>query len=393
MLHILHPSKKCNAMKKKLLLIAVMFTAPLLAQVKHEEVESRKLGATRSISVALPQYYNEDKNKVYPLIVLLDGEYLLGPFQGTLQYANYWDDLPEAIIVAIDQTEKDQREEDTQVSELNNMPTGSGEMFYQFIATELLPYIEKNYRVSPFKVIAGHDATAGFINFFLYKDDPVFNGFICFSPELSPDMDAILPEQVANLKKPVFYYLATAGGDVEKLQKSTKALDESFKAVQNPNFKYFFENLGDASHYALVPYGVPGALYSIFSSYQPITTIEYKQNIVTLQSGYVEYLKKKYEVIEKDLGVKMKIRLNDFKAIEAAILKNTMYDELRDLADLARKNYPKTTVGEYYDGLYYEMTGELRKAKKAYLNSYSYEGIGEWTKDFMITKAEGLNVD
>jgi uncharacterized protein len=382
-------------MKKKLLLIVIMFATPLLAQIKHDEVESRKLGETRSISIALPEYYNEDKNKTYPLIVLLDGDYLLAPFEGTLQYANYWDDLPEAIIVAIDEGEKGQREEDTQVSELTNMPIGSGDQFYQFVATELLPYIEKNYRVSPFKVVAGHDVTAGFINFFLYKDNPVFNGYICFSPELSPDMDVILAERAAALKKPVFYYLATSGGDVEKLQKSTKALDESLKAAQtqNPNFRYFFENLGEASHYALVAYGVPGALYSIFSSYQPITTIEYRQNIATLPSGYVDYLKKKYDIIEKDLGVKMKIRLNDFKAIEAAILKNTMYDEFKDLADLARKNYPKTTVGEYYEGMYYEMTGELRKAKKAYLNSYTLESIGEWTKDFMITKAESLNVD
>jgi len=380
-------------MKKKLLLFMLVLASSVFAQVKHEEIISKKLNDTRSLSISLPEYYNEDKNKKYPLILLLDGEYLLAPFEGTLKYANYWDDLPEAIIVGIDQSGKGQRDNDTQVSEMDNMPTATGEQFYQFITTELLPYLQKSYRISPFKVIAGHDATAGFINFFMYQDNPVFNGFICFSPELSPGMNEILPQSAAAVKKPVFYYLATSGGDVDKLQKSTKALNETLKAVKNPNFRYYFENLGDASHYALVSYGVPGALYNIFSSYQPITTIEYKEKIVTLPSGYVEYLKQRYEVIEKDLGVPMKIRLNDFKAIEAAILKNAMYDELRDLASLARKNYPKTTIGEYYEGLFYEKTGELNKAKKAYLNSYTYDGIGEWTKDFMISKAEGLNTD
>ncbi|KOS07275.1 histidine kinase [Flavobacterium akiainvivens] len=380
-------------MKNKLLLIALLLATSLLAQVKHEEVASRKLGGPRSISVALPEFYNQDKNKKYPLIILLDGEYMLYPFEGALRYANYWDDLPEAIIVAVDEEGPEQRDKDTEVSELDNMPTGAGLQFFEFIKDELLPHLQKNYRVSPFKIIAGHDVTAGFINFFLYQNDPVFNGFVCFSPELSPEMDEILPQRIASLNKPVFYYLATAGGDVEKLQKSTKKLDESIKAVQNPNFRYFFENLGDASHYSLVTYGVPGALYSIFSAYQPISNIEYKDNIVTMPSGYVAYLKTKYDIIEKDLGVKMKVRLNDFRAIEAAILKNAMYDEFKDLADVARKNYPKTTIGEYYEGMYYEMTGELRKAKKTYLNSYSYEGIGDWTKDFMISKAESLNVD
>jgi hypothetical protein len=32
--------------------------------------------------------------------------------------------------------------------------------------------------------------------------------------------------------------------------------------------------------------------------------------------------------------------INDFKAIEAAILKNKAYDELDKLADLANKNHP-----------------------------------------------------
>jgi predicted alpha/beta superfamily hydrolase len=379
-------------MKQKLLLFMLILASPIFGQITHEEITSKKLGTSRNLTISLPAYYNEDKDKKYPLILLLDGDYLLDPFAGTLKYANYWDDLPEAIIVAIDES-GEQRDNDTQVSELNSLPTGTGEQFYQFIATELVPYLEKKYRVSPFKVVAGHDATAGFINFFLYKDDPVFNGFICFSPELSEHMDTVLPERMAKLKKPVFYYLATAGGDVDKLQKSTKALNDSLQVIKNANFRYYFENLGGASHYSLVTYGIPGALYSIFSSYQPISTIEYKEKIVTLPSGYVDYLKKKYSIIEKDLGVPMRIRLNDFKAIEAAILKNTRYDELKDLASLARKNYPKTTLGEYYDGLYYEMKGELRKAKKTYLNSYSYEGIGDWTKDFMMKKAEGLNTD
>lgn len=380
-------------MKNKLLLLFITSAVPLFAQIRTEEVVSQKLNATREISVVVPPYYEQDKNKVYPLLLLMDGEYLTEPFKGILSYANYWDDLPEAIIVGIHQNENKQRQDDTAVGEASGLPEGTGNQFYEFISLELLPYLEKNYRVSPFKVIAGHDATAGFLNFFLYKQDPMFNGFICFSPELAPDMEVQIPKMLEQAKKPVFYYMATAEGDVEKLQKQIMVFNDNLKAVKNPNVKYFFEKFGDVSHYSLVPYAVPGALYSMFSSYKPISTIEYKEKIVTLQSGYVEYLKKKYDVIEKDLGVKMTVRINDMKAIEAAIMKNAMYDELKELSDIAKKNYPKAIIGEYFEGLYYEMTGDLKKAKKVYLNGYSYDNIGEYTKDFMITRAESLDVE
>jgi hypothetical protein len=54
--------------------------------------------------------------------------------------------------------------EDCRYNKDNGLPSGKGAAF-EFIG-ELLPYIEKKYRTAPFKIIAGHDTTAGFLNFF-----------------------------------------------------------------------------------------------------------------------------------------------------------------------------------------------------------------------------------
>jgi len=373
------------------LLLLFITASPLFAQKKTEEVFSDKLNAKRSITVTLPPFYEQNKDKKYPLILVLDGEYLTGPFEGTLAYTTYWDELPEAIIVGVAQNYGNQREDDSRISEETGLPETTGDKFFQFIGEELVPHLEKNYRISPYKVIAGHDVTATMASFFLYREKSPFTGFIAFSPVMATDMETRLPEMLATSTKPVFFYMCTAEGDSPKLRKAIKALDEKIKAVSNPNVKYLFEDFITGSHYSLVPYGAPGALYNIFASYRPISPIEYKDKIETLKSGYVDYLKNKYDIIEKDLGVKMVIRLADFKAIEAAIRKNGMYDELRDLAALAKKNYPKKTIGEYYEGMYYEMTGDLKRAKKSYMNGYGLSPIGEYTKDFMIQKGESIN--
>jgi hypothetical protein len=53
------------------------------------------------------------------------------------------------------------------------------------LSEELLPYLNKKYRVAPFKMIAGHDTTAGFLNFYLLKENPLLM-LTFLSPELAP---------------------------------------------------------------------------------------------------------------------------------------------------------------------------------------------------------------
>jgi predicted alpha/beta superfamily hydrolase len=380
-------------MKNITLFLLFLVSFPSFSQRVKEEIESKKLNAFREIIVETPPSYQTDKNRKYPLLLLLDGQYLFDPFSGILSYTSYWNDLPEVIIVGVNQSDAEKRKLETQVSEGSGLPFEESDRFFQFITSELMPYLEKNYRISPFRIVAGHDATAGFTNFFLYKEAPAFNAYISFSPELPDGVESMLTEKIKTSKKPLYYYMATADGDVQRLQKKIKPLNDSLQAIKIPNFRYYYNEFKGASHYSLVALGIPEALYQIFAVYQPITSKEYQEKIVTLPSGYVQYLEDKYNMIDKDLGIKIEIRLNDFKAIEAAILKNAKYEELKDLASLAKKNYPKTIIGEYYEGLFYEMTGNLKKAKKIYLNSYAFNEIGEYTKDFMINRADHINVD
>ena len=379
-------------MKKITLLVLLLSTFISLAQKTTEEIISEKLNETRELSIKLPASYEKNKNKKYPLLLLLDGDYLTDPFDGVTSYTSYWDDLPEVIIVGISQNKNNERETDCSTSPDTGLPAESGEKFFDFIGMEVLPYIEKNYRVAPFKIIAGHDVTAGFTNFFLYKDNPVFNAYINFSPVLATEMETRIAARLTAMEKPIFYYLATADGDVARLKKAIKTLDENIKGVTNPMLRYRFDEFAGNTHYSLVPNAIPSALYHIFSSYQPITSAEY-QKLAAQKEGYVKYLEDKYDMIENELGVKMTIRLNDFKAIEAAILKNGAFHELRDLAELAKKNYPKTIIGEYYEAMFLENTGELKKAIKVYNNSYNFEEIGGITHDFMIQKAEELKAE
>ena len=342
----------------------------------------------RELTVSLPPSYKIDPKRTYPLLFLLDGDYLFDPFEGAIKYGYYWDDLPELIIVGLSQDKE--RDADCTLDEATGLPEGTGADFFEFIGGELIPYLQKKYRISPFKIIAGHDVTASFLNLYLYKDAPLFNAYISLSPELGLEMETRIAERLAGFKQNIFYYQSSSDGDIKKMKEKITTLDTNIKAVLNPSLNYKYDDFKEASHYSLVLYSIPSALYHFFASYQPISTTEFQEKIVKLESGYVTYLKNKYDILEKTLSIKLNIRINDFKAIEAAILKNKAYPELEQLAQLSRKMYPKTMLGDYQMALFYENTGDLKNAAHYYLNAFQLQPVGSLTKDMMLDKATEL---
>lgn len=376
-------------MKKIFSLACLLLVTSLFSQRVKDSIASKKLNETRSFVVSLPSDYDTNLDKKYPILLLLDGEYLLNPFEGSVKYGNYWDDLPQMIIVAVNQNYNDKRIDDSQFDS-NGLPTGKGANFFEFIGMELIPHLEKVYRTQPFRIIAGHDTTAGFINFYLYKDPSIFNAYISLAPEMPPKTIIRVPEQLAKSQKPIFYYQAVGTSDIAEIKGNMKAMDAKIKAGQNKVYKYQFDEFKRATHYSVVAQAIPQALYFIFEGYQAISMQEFKENIAVLESGYAKYLIDRYTNLEKNVGLKVTPRLTDFRAIEAAILKNKAYPEFQELSDYAELQYPKTTLSIYHQGMYYEKMGENKRAVKEYRKAFYAVEIGEITKAFLLNKAESL---
>jgi tetratricopeptide (TPR) repeat protein len=179
-------------------------------------------------------------------------------------------------------------------------------------------------------------------------------------------------------------------GMLKKCDPEFRNLTNWQKKTTTPTLNYKYDDFKGASHYSSVLNSIPNALYQIFAVYQPISTTEFQEKIAKLPSGYVDYLVKKYDVLEKTFNMKVSIRLNDFKAIEAAILKNNAYPEFDKLAQLARKNYPKSMLADYELAQMYEKTGDTKKAIKQYQSAFQKEAIGDLTKDLMHERADEL---
>lgn len=377
--------------KKLLLLTFLSFTTSFQAQVIYETINSSKLGTERELKIQLPRNYENNPEKRYPVIIVLDGDYLFEPMAGNVDLYSYWEEMPEAIVVGVNQSNS--RRDDSFYADQTFLPFETGAAFFEFLGIELLPHLGQKYRTAKYEVLAGHDHTANFINYYMFKPDPIFDAYINLSPELAPEMSNRLVEAFRTATSHKWFYLATSSGDVKVLRNDAEILNEQLQGIENEYFHYKFDNFDGASHFGLIGEALPRALQHIFSTFSPISMREYESQIATLQTSPYDYLIEKYERIEQLYGLNMTIRVNDFLAIGKALEERQNWDDLEKLGELARKHYPKGTLGIYYQARAYEAYGRTRKAMKTYQSAYGMEEISFVTIDFMLDKAEKIKND
>ena len=361
------------------------------AQVIYETLSSDKLGESRQIKIQLPRNYEKNTSLAYPIIVVLDGDYLFEPVAGNVDFYSYWEDMPDAIVVGV--MHGDKRADDLYFGE-DGLPSETGAAFFEFMGFDLIPYIENNYRTEKFKAIVGHEASANYLNFYLFKDQPLFNAYISLSPRFSDNMTSRVSERIGTLQEDltVFYYLATATNDIKSHKNSIEKFHNQLKTVDKENFSYSFDNFENGTHYSVVTSGISRAIDNIFQAYRPITRKEYKEQILTSENAY-EYLVTKYETIKNLFGIDKRILGNDFRAIEAALKKKEDWESFKLLSKLAKENYPNSVLPFYYMGIHYEELGEPKKAVKMYKSGYGQEEMAGITIEMMLEKAEAIEID
>lgn len=337
------------------------------------EFPSEELGKSRLIKIYIPKSYKADGDRVYPLTIILDSEYLFDIYVANAKLFSDRDKAPEQIIVGITQNQESPKEryQDCEYDPINSMPTVNSTAFYKFIRNELLTYMDNNYRISPFKTIVGSTLTANFINYFMIEEQPSFQAYVNLNPYFAPDVLSMLHDKIPTLETEIFYYIISGNYNGHK-HKTTIEVDNLLKSSNNELFNYRFDEFNNSSKIASMGQGIAGSLAFIFDQYSAISKEEFKSKVANLSPPEaIEYLEKKYVEIEYLFGANIKIRERDIYAIESIILDKEDGDYLIDFGKMINRLYPKSPIGDYYIGRYYETGQEFKKALKYYKNGFS----------------------
>jgi predicted alpha/beta superfamily hydrolase len=376
-------------MKRKLLFFGIcgLCFSSSFAQVENVLVRSRILDDSRGIKIQLPRNYDGDNKKVYPLIMVFDGDYLFEPVAGIVDYLSYWEEIPEAFVVGV--TQAGTRIEDGKYDTSDFLPISTGARFFDFIQLEVIKNLEENYNIGDFKIAVGHDYMANFINFFLFSTKAEFKGYINLSPDIPGGFVPFIKDNLQESKERIWYSLTTGSDDLKFLKEKTKSIYDSFSTINNELVSISYKSFEDSNHYTFVVNALPFALQEMFGPYTPINETEYKNRLSKAENP-VDYLTRKYDDINSLYSIDVKIRIADIMQVSRFITEKEDWEAYKDLAQIAKRNYPETLLPDYFLGRYFQKIGEPKKAHRAYQAGFVYEEAGGITKEMMLNEADKL---
>ncbi|MFW6027286.1 MAG: alpha/beta hydrolase [bacterium] len=197
--------------------------------------------------VRLPISYEDEAERRYPVLYLLDAEYSFAIASSIVQHLEERNNLKELILVGVAYPRKD-RENYRLNRSRDYTPThtlhggygekyqrnsGGGETFLKILKTELIPYIEQRFRtMEGERGIAGHSYGGLFATFALTADPSVFNRYIVVSPSYWYDdkvifrLEAEQAGRIADLPADLFI----AVGAYENQPENGRAMVDDVKA-------------------------------------------------------------------------------------------------------------------------------------------------------------------
>jgi len=360
--------------KKTLSLIFLLFCYTSFSQnIITKELESDILETTRNLRIYIPETYEKDSIKNYPLTVIFDEEYLFDTYVGNAILLAKKDNAPKQIIVGISMDES--RDKDISFDRNSGQLSTTANYFYEFVRDEVIFYMESNYRTSPFISIVGYGYSANLVTHYLKENTAFINAFICINPSFSD----FIGQELARYNIPKFekedntFYLYTNNASSFSGEKQLKInqVQKGLSGLDIKNFSIINDIIETSSSVSAIGEAIPRAMTKVFEVYSAISKEEYEKNIKELSpEDAIYYLENKYLEIEFLFGTNLGIREKDIYAIENIVIEKENGDKLRDFGKMILKLYPTSPLGDYYIGLYYETGKMFKKALKYYKIGY-----------------------
>ena len=157
--------------------------------VTRTTIKSSVLGEDRAVLVSTPIGYENNKES-YPVLYLTDGDAHIAHTASTIEFLARNGRMSQMIVVGIPNTDRARDLSPVKstaknaAGELQAPTSGGADNFLKFIETELIPAVEKGYRVKPYRVLAGHSLGGLFAIHALMARPGLFNSYVAVSPAL-----------------------------------------------------------------------------------------------------------------------------------------------------------------------------------------------------------------
>jgi predicted alpha/beta superfamily hydrolase/TolA-binding protein len=159
---------------------------------QYRQIHSDILNEDRLLLIHLPREYTETQLN-YPVLYLLYGQDIHNYFADAViisEKLGGTGEIPPLIIVGVANTNRYRDSLPASIEDRSD--SGGADNFLRFFEDELLPYIDQNYRVKDFRILAGPQAGAVFGLYSLITKPGFFNAVLSENPFMNTENSAYL---------------------------------------------------------------------------------------------------------------------------------------------------------------------------------------------------------
>ncbi len=242
-------------------------------------LQSAILDEERLYWVSLPKNYDNPlyASTSYPVIYILDGISYYPLASSMVHTMSRTENIPEAIVVAIDTSKNRTRDLTPNHSlldwQLNDTPafatSGGGDKFLAFLKSELIPHIEKTYRTAPHRTLVGHSLGGLTVAHSLLTQPGLFQGYVSIDGSQWWDNQLLvrklqtMPPQ-KNMTGRLFFSLAdhetTGPGELTNMIVGNIKFVDLLEKIPSPDLHVKLQMFDDETHGSV---GLPSLYYGL----------------------------------------------------------------------------------------------------------------------------------
>lgn len=241
--------------------------------------QSTVMMESRRVVVRLPPRYASEPDRRYPVVYKFDGTNGLADYHQTIGVLTSLDLMPDVIVVALpngrgarnrDLTPPTLRQDGGEDGAEGTGEMGRGDRFLAFIKTELIPHVERTYRTTPERILAGHSRGALLVMHSLLAEPDLFAGRFLFSAPLTRDGGRLLRETEAFLRSSpalrTFVYFNWGGAENEGMARSYREMIALLEERAPAGLQWIAERAAGADHQQTQALALPAAFYEYFAA-------------------------------------------------------------------------------------------------------------------------------
>ena len=215
------------------------------------------LGEDRQLIVHPPESYGRDPSRRYPVIYVLDGSSQDGHTATSAALLARIGVMPELIVVGLPNVSGEGRQRDytppfmrQDVDEAGSA-MGRGDRFLQFIKTEVVPAVDREYRTTEVRMLAGHSRGALLVTYSLMQEPDLFQARLAHSPALWRE-DAVmvktLDAHLASHPASGAFYMSMGGEEVERMVEAFDRMREVLTRRAPATLRWQADRIPGANH-------------------------------------------------------------------------------------------------------------------------------------------------